>query len=582
MSQSKMALKPYLEAIDDHCDQLSKDDLKNMIINIAKEVAVGERKIFLSKLYSFCAAKQAVPDEADEIDETNIRKALFNQIDALKEEIQERVSSIEDGSYWDMRDYDDYYDYNEEPDYISEDQIDELKALFNTADDYFFNDHLILTRDLYEKLFQLIDEFDGFDSYEYGYPLSSDTFFIKEYRARYCRCVYETSHKPNRVQDMINAMNIHAALNPKILDLKNEQYPMFQDIIDARPGTMEEWDNFLNQFCSELKKHKTNRSEMLLIEISFIQNGMTGIAKLARQWKTKQPRGYLFWIQRLIEEEDWKVASDICMEALNIFPNTSFREQAAEHLIQCAKKLDCKDVILTAKREKFISSPDKENLLNLAHEAFEQHVRNEEMSNLMNRYQKSRKNFSNDSLYIKFLLMAGNLKAAFELIKTEKTIEWHSDKAGIVFVSILYVICEKPDSVKIIHQLFKYYANTVRASSSFHIDEDKEATSMYKEIRIGLGQYALKSADKTVFWEWAYEIGCGQIDSIVSNKERNAYGRAAQMLGALSECLILTDQKDKAQHLVNTYYKEKYRRFSAFRREVKAVFNHDILKSIEI
>ncbi len=30
MSQSKMALKPYLEAIEDHCDQLSKDDLKNM------------------------------------------------------------------------------------------------------------------------------------------------------------------------------------------------------------------------------------------------------------------------------------------------------------------------------------------------------------------------------------------------------------------------------------------------------------------------------------------------------------------------------------------------------------------------
>jgi len=234
-------------------------------------------------------------------------------------------------------------------------------------------------------------------------------------------------------------MEIHAGLNPAMLDLKDEPYPMLQDIIDARPVTMEDWDDFLNQFSAALQKHKTNRSEMLMIEISFLQNGIPGITKLARQWKTKQPRGYLFWIQTLIENEDWKAVSEICLEALNIFPNTSFREQAAEHLIQCAKKLDNKDLILTAKRERFISSPYKDNLLNLAHEAGEQNVRDKEFSSLMNSYQQSRKNFSNDALYIQFLLMAGNLNAAFELVKTEKSIDWHSDKAGIVFVSILYV-----------------------------------------------------------------------------------------------------------------------------------------------
>jgi len=576
MSQSKMALKPYLEAIEVHCNQLSKEDLKNMIIHLAKEMAVAERRTFLSKLYSFSPVKKTIPDE---INETDIRNKLFDEIDALKVEIQERVSSIEDGSYWDLRCYDDdyYYDYNEEPDYISEDQIDELQILFNTTEDYFLEDHLLLARDLYEKLFQLMD---GFDSYEYGYHLSSDKFFLKEYRARYCRCVYETSDKSNRVKNMIDAMDIHAGLNPAILDLTNEKYPMLQDIIDARPGTMEDWDDFLNQFYSELQKRKTNRPEMLLLEISFIQNGFKGIAKLARKWKTKQPRGYLFWIQKLIEDDDWKSASDICLEALKIFPNTSFREQTAEYLIQCAKQLDSKDLILTAKREKFISSPDKENLLNLSHEAGVQNVRDETLANLMNRYQKSRKNFSDDSLFINFLLMVGNLKAAFELVKTEKCIGWSSGKAGIVFGSILHVICEKSDSAKTIHNLLEYYADRGSGFSSFHIDEDIETTSMYKEICIGLSQYKLKTADKTVFWDWAYEIGCGRIDHIVSNKHRNAYDRAAKVLGALSECLILTNQKKKAQGLVDTYYKEKFKRYSAFRREVKAVFNHGVLKSI--
>jgi len=578
MSQSKMALKPYLEAIDDHCYQLSKDDLKNMIIHLAKEIPVGERRTFLSNFYSICPVKQTVPDE---IDETDIRKSIFDEIEALREEIQERVSSIENGSYWEIDDYDDDYSaYDQEPDYISEDQIDELKDLFNITEGFFLDDHLTLVRDLYKKLFQLMDTFDEFDPYEYGSPIDSKTFDMKEHRARYCRSVYETSDKSSRVQNMIDAMDICAALNSEILDLNDEKYPMLQDVMDARPGTMPDWDDFLNQFCSELQKHKTNRSEMLLLEISFFQNGFKGIEKLARQWKAKQPRGYLFWIQRLIEEEDWKAASDICLEVLNIFSNTSFREQAAEHLMQCANKLNQKDLILTAKREKFISSPEKENLLSLVHEAFEQNVRDEELSSLMKQYQKSRNNFSNESLYIKFLLMAGNLKAAFALVKTERNIGWSSDKVGIVFVSILYLVCKKSESAISIHKLLDYYAGTGNAFSSFQIEEDKETTSIYKEIRIGLSQYVLNSTDQTVFWEWAYDVGCGEVDRIVSNKDRRAYNRAAQILGALSECLILTDQQDKAQHLLNIYYKEKYRRFSAFRKEVKAVFNHGVLKAI--
>ena len=67
MSQSKMALKPYLEAIHDHCNQLSKDELKDIIIHLAKEMAVGERTAFFSKLYAISPIKPKVPDKIDEI-----------------------------------------------------------------------------------------------------------------------------------------------------------------------------------------------------------------------------------------------------------------------------------------------------------------------------------------------------------------------------------------------------------------------------------------------------------------------------------------------------------------------------------
>jgi hypothetical protein len=70
---------------------------------------------------------------------------------------------------------------------------------------------------------------------------------------------------------------------------------------------------------------------------------------------------------------------------------------------------------------------------------------------------------------------------------------------------------------------------------------------------------------------WVEKIGKGRIDHIVSNKHRRAYERAAQVLGSLAEIYAATGQKSKADKILHTYYNEKYSRFSAFRREVKAV-----------
>ena len=80
------------------------------------------------------------------------------------------------------------------------------------------------------------------------------------------------------------------------------------------------------------------------------------------------------------------------------------------------------------------------------------------------------------------------------------------------------------DSAKTIHQLFKYYASTVTASSSFLVDEDTETTSMLKEILIGLRQYVLKPLDKTVFWKWAHEIESVRTSKIDVTSTENIWG----------------------------------------------------------
>ncbi len=140
------------------------------------------------------------------------------------------------------------------------------------------------------------------------------------------------------------------------------------------------------------------------------------------------------------------------------------------------------------------------------------------------------------------------------------------------------MVCGKSEQAAIINTLLKTYADRM-SGYSYYRDSDAQ-TTMYTEIIKGLGNCKISAADKKAFLDWARRIGCERIEHIVSNKHRKAYERAAQVLGALCEALILTGQESDAQGIVNDYYFDKYRRFPAFRKEVQAVFQtSDIVRS---
>ncbi len=123
MKKSKIALKPYLDTIVGYCNALSNQELTDIVIHLAKDVSTSGRVKFLEKIESCLPGRRpAVLPEADLVDQ------ILDDIEALKESIEERINSIEDGSYWD--DPDDWEDdgyYDDEPDYIRQDQVEELE-----------------------------------------------------------------------------------------------------------------------------------------------------------------------------------------------------------------------------------------------------------------------------------------------------------------------------------------------------------------------------------------------------------------------------------------------------------------------
>jgi len=222
-----------------------------------------------------------------------------------------------------------------------------------------------------------------------------------------------------------------------------------------------------------------------------------------------------------------------------------------------------------------------QNLLDLVAESTIQGKRDNELDTVI-KFFKARKSINEEKdLYARALLMAGKLNEAVAMAKNEKSVGWSSgSNAGVVFGSVLSVLAGHSEKAGTIKTLLSGYANNISVySERFSIDDGK-GTSFYDEIINGLKQKKDAKSQATESLSWAEKIGKMRIDHIVSNKHRRAYERAAQVLGSLAEAYIALDKKSKAVKTLHKYYNEKYNRFSAFRREVKAVVkNSDILRN---
>ena len=573
MKKSKIALKPYLEIIAGYCDTFSNQELKDVIISLAKDVPTSARVQFLEKIESCLPGRKsaAVPD-TDPVDQ------ILGDIEALKESIEERISSIENGSYWDDPDdweYDEYYDH--EPDYVSQAQLNELESFFDDAENLFMSDRLEDARKVYEALFKLINYLEESACFSLGHEID-----IREARARYCRCVYETADADKKLDEFAVAMEIDVFV-PYDENEYDEDYPLLQDVVDARPGEMADMESFLPAWKNVLAKKGTKgRPAVLLLETVNRLEGINGVSRKAKKWKNNQPQGYLFWLDILKQENDPKGIIKVGTEGLKALKEGRFRERVAEFMIDAAGKLNDAKHLLLGKRERFFSHKSDQNLLDLMGEAIKQDLRVRELGVVLN-YFKSAKSMDDDqkTLYVKTLLMAGQLDTAFAMAKKEKSVGWsYHSNAGVVFGSILSVLAGHNEKAVTIKTILKGYANQSSVYSERFSIDDEMGTSFYEEIISGLKQKKFTKAKRTEYLAWAEKIGKSRIEHIVSNKHRRAYERAAQVLGSLAEAYVVMGQKNKAVKILHKYYSEKYSRFSAFRREVKAVVKaSDLLRN---
>ena len=558
-------MKPYLTKIAAYCDTLTNAQLKEVIFSLAKDIPTLQRVDFLNKI------KTSLPDTAS----IKVRKIapveqILEDIESLNENIKERIEAIENGTYWDDPEAweNDYYD-DEGPDLISEGQVEELTSFFDEADNLFLGNRLEDARKVYQALFDLIETFR--ESADLSLRNAVD---IGEARARYCRCIYETAKESEKLHMFIHAMDIDWASSYEINQIEHdEDHPLMQDVIDASFGEMKNLDVFLSAWRKTLEnKWSKVRPAVLLLEAVHHLEGLDGVSRLAKKWKGKQPAGYLYWLDILKKQAEFENIIEVSVEGLKVLQHGRARARVARFLIDAAAEVGDPTKLLEGKRECFFSSPNDQNLLEWLSEAGRQNRRAGELNKAISFF-KSKKDGDPDeqSLYIKCLLMAGRLKDAFAKTKGEKSVGWsYGSNAGIVFGAILSALTDHNETATTIQGLFRGYADQRSVYSDMFTGDDRMDICFHEEIITGLKLVKLTTVKRDEYLAWAEKIGKRRIDHIVSNKYRNAYARAAQVLGSLAETYKVMDRDNKAKRLL-CHYNEKYSRFSAFRREVKRV-----------
>lgn len=561
--KSTLALKPYLESIRIRCQRLSKDEILDIISGIAQDIPMHKRGEFLGKIDALSKGKIEVPLSGGDI---------LSQITDLKDTVDERIASIENGTFHEDYDAWDDYSYDEDPDALSEEQKEELEALFWQAERLFLSGQARLAREVYEALF----EFFSTDSdYSVGVSEYDIDINFREQRARYCRCVYEASTSNERVKEVMQAMQIHAAMDQYHFDLSGERYLMFQDVIDAKMGELPDWEAFLPEWKKALSRKTTDRGAVLLLEAINWIDGIEGVATLARKWGASQPRGYLYWLDVLMSAEDWRGVSQRAQQALKSFKMGDFRAQVAVMLVRAGEELNEGNLILKGKRERFYSLPNDRHLIDLIEEAEKNNQRGRELHNAL----EVLKTQEQHTLQVKALLMAGELGDAYSKAKNSDHIGWSygNNAGGVLLGGILAALTDCAAKAPVITNLLQRYTNIKTYSfeiSEDYVTPDREDTVVSNEILKGLKGAVILPADKKKFMSWAERIGRRRIDHIVTNKYRNAYGRAAEVLGALAECWAVDGKTEKSRGIIEEFRNQKYNRFTAFKREIDQVIGN--------
>ncbi|HYF92582.1 MAG TPA: hypothetical protein VD969_10045 [Symbiobacteriaceae bacterium] len=495
-----------LQAILTH---LSPAELQERVLRHARQLPAAERRTFLN-IFSQTTSPQKAPTES------------------LLEEIGEWVERLEAGHYYQGYGWDHELGY--ERAWGDESWAEEADDLFTRADAAFLAGERSLACKAYELLLEafLLDDEGIFCGP--SPPQEMVVADLAEAKARYFRALFETTSAAERADLLLDAMNTLQWVGPHV---------GLGEVLQADSAPLADFEEFLPLWLEVLRQEDTpqHQSETmvrkLLVEAVLLSQGTDGLREVARE------RGeYLAWVEALAGEGRRADAIAAALEGVAHVCHAHARGLLGEALARLATAQGDAELLLKARRIEWRAGPSPARLVHLCQAAEAAGSLKVILTQETSDYRAGQLPLS-ASLACQLLLLTRDYHEVLELFQQGKALGWsNSDHPGMIVLPFLLLAGSKAFSPlpgtwlsQLWNALDTGFRGFLVAACHRQPPEPEEADRFLSVARTAIEQ---------------------RVHSIVSNKHRGAYDRAARLAAAYAEATSLYERSPEGWGLLQS------------------------------
>ncbi|WNG13687.1 hypothetical protein [Cystobacter fuscus] len=576
----KLSLKAFWEAMEKRLGASSLEDLRTVLRAMASRVHPSERQSFLDSL-------APVPDDRQQALEHALQDKLLADITEQAQRFEELMDEAH--SVWDE------YGEDSGPGPYAE-LVAPVTALFQRAQRAFERGRWPLARDAYRALFELLQRED-----DYGLglrPEHLEEVDMPEAQARYLCALYQVTPPARRAGALWEAMKEEDRwrFGPP---------PKLQEVRDVSPEPLPDLEAFLSDWEALLRKLEDDpEAEAWLREAVGLSRGAQGLRELARTGRGHHPRAWVDLLALLEKEGQPREVLDTAHEALKALPaRLPLRAWVADFLATAAERLALPEQVREARWESFVACPGLKRLLDLRECGESEPERARLMKQAARQMQKAlgqprdtgpmpweepplpRGEWDEPSpsldevLLAQARLLGHDWQAAWKSAAGAEVLGWSSDDnpQGLV-VPFLLLWLSGPSSPegppRSVEVLWSKVLENSSVSEPWSTEEaarelSERLTHAYDEV---LAVLSVSRPQQEELLEECLEVARERARTIVRQKHRRSYGKAALLLAACAEVLQRRGQPARAQEFLRRF-REEFPRHSAFQAELDAAMH---------
>jgi hypothetical protein len=572
--------KQFSDELKKLIDPASADTLKNIIYQLAKSVPTSERREFLDRISQLLSGKSDLPDEHEDTEQEFSPEELFKKINEYRQKLMNGEFYDEAIDYdtfhrSEYRRYDRYGDYDDEDiDFSNEEYVLEMEDMLNDSESFFYAGDITTALKAYDELFDIMEseEYETGEYFIYGFsfPEAIEESIYHMHKISYLRLYY---------------LNYFQKAPEKIFNKYSSQDSIkLSDIVDGDTTPLPAFKDFLTTYIQFLSAKAGQRMHAVqLVDAIFVKSGIEGLKKYAYEYGEKIPAVFLAYFEEIKETDITKEdLVQLLTDGIEMIPERyASRSVLSKELVHIARDLKDEDLLLKGYSTAFYSYPDIKNLNDYLGFISDRSI-GIEIKKLEN-YLMSQKGECTSPEYWDFSLSEADIYSSNSGSIDEITFfvadvilhgieSWlpHIDeniflgfsnkhKRVPIIISFLLTLIAGDKKAVIIQKLMNHYC----FNDVYHNSDHLKKYINKKLISLELSESKIRNS-----YTKSKLIAVKRVKHILDNKLRGGYESACLLLVSCAEAKqILDGEGNRLIMDIDT----RYKRFTAFRRELKAL-----------